>query len=66
MAKEATERIVKGNKLTCPVCKHDKFWHRKTQMNTSGLTFLGLDWANKSATNYICDNCGHVMWFLVK
>jgi len=28
------------------------------------MTFFGLDWANKEATNYICENCGYVMWFM--
>ena len=32
---EVKQRIVKGNKLECNVCKHDKFWGRTTLMNTS-------------------------------
>ena len=27
-------------------------------MNTRGASFLGFDWANSEADNYICDNCG--------
>ncbi len=61
---EARERIIKGNKLECVICKNDKFWERETLMNTKGMTFLKLDWANKAAQNYICDNCGYVHWFL--
>ena len=60
---ESRERIVKGNKLTCYVCKNDKFWFRETLMNTPGMTFFGLEWANKKAQNYICDHCGYVYWF---
>jgi len=63
---EVKQRIVKGNKLACNVCKHDKFWSRTTLMNTSKMTFFKLDWANKSALNYICDNCGYVHWFMNK
>jgi len=63
---ESKERIIKGNKLTCSVCKNDKFWFRETLMNTPGMTFLGLEWANKKAQNYICDHCGYVHWFLNK
>lgn len=33
-------------------------------MNTKGMTFFKLDWANKEAENYICDSCGYVYWFL--
>ena len=54
---------IKGNKLTCPVCKGQNFWKRQTLMNTRGSTFLGFDWANKQADNYVCHNCGYVFWF---
>lgn len=63
---EAKEISVQGNKLECPICKNDKFWPKETLMNTPGLTFFGLEWANKAATNYICDSCGYVYWFLNK
>ncbi len=62
--KEAHQITVKGHKLECTVCKNDTFWARKTLMNTTGLTFLKLDWANRTAQNFICDNCGYVHWFL--
>ncbi len=35
-------------------------------MNTKGATFFGFEWANKEATNYVCDQCNHVLWFLEK
>ena len=63
---ESKQRIIKGHQLKCTVCKNDTFWERETLMNTPGLTFLGLEWANKKAQNYICDNCGFVHWFLQK
>lgn len=63
---ESKQRIIKGNLLECSVCKNDTFWERETLMNTPGLTFLGVEWANKRAQNYICDNCGFVHWFLHK
>ena len=58
------KRKIAGTILECPVCKHDEFWERKTLMNTPGLTFLNLEWANRSALNYVCNSCGHVLWFL--
>jgi predicted nucleic-acid-binding Zn-ribbon protein len=61
---ESRERIVTGNRLQCPICRHKRFWERKTLMNTSGMTFLGFEWANRKATNYVCENCGYVYWFL--
>jgi len=34
-----------------------------TLMNTKGATFLGVEWANKEATNYVCEQCGYIFWF---
>lgn len=64
---EAREyQIVKGKTLECPICSSKEFWTRETLMNTAGMSFLNLDWANKRALNYVCDNCGYVYWFLAK
>jgi ribosomal protein S27AE len=52
------------NKIVCPICGSDKFWHRTTLMNTAGATFFGFDWANKEADNLVCGSCGYVLWFL--
>jgi|GEM_PF-650217 len=62
--KEATTHSVKGHPLTCPICGNTTFWTRKTLMNTAGMTLAGIEWANKSAINYVCDQCGHILWFL--
>ena len=60
----AEERIIKGNKLKCTVCSNTTFWERETLMNTPKMTFFKLDWLNKSALNYICNNCGFIHWFM--
>ncbi len=59
-----SKRVVDGHDLNCPICGHDEFWKRRTLMNTPGLTFLGLEWANREADNYVCDSCGYILWFL--
>jgi len=64
--KEIKEFEIKGNKLTCPICRQTYFWTRKSLMNTPGMTFANFDWAEKQADNYVCNNCGYVMWFLEK
>lgn len=65
--KEVKERFVgHGIKLECAICKNTEFWTRQTLMNTVGLSFFNLDWANKSATNYVCNKCGYVHWFMEK
>jgi len=61
---EVTVQTINGFELECPVCKHDKFWKRKTLMNTPAATFFGVEWANKEAQNYICNRCGYIYWFL--
>ena len=55
---------VSGKKLVCSVCENATFRERDTLLNTAGLTFFRLDWANKSATTYICSRCGYIFWFL--
>jgi len=34
------------------------------QLNTSFLTFLGLDWLNAEADVFVCRSCGRLEWFL--
>ena len=53
-----------GEELRCQVCGYDAFEMRRAQLNTRGMTFLKLDWANRSATCYVCDRCGYIHWFL--
>ncbi|MCR4962750.1 MAG: hypothetical protein K6B40_02560 [Firmicutes bacterium] len=54
---------VAGQELICPVCGGKHFFQRETQLNTAGMTFLGLDWANACAENYYCAQCGYMFWF---
>lgn len=55
---------VLGEPLKCPVCGNQLFWTRRVQLNTSVATFFNLDWANRSATCFVCSNCTHISWFL--
>jgi len=55
--------VVKENELRCPICNNDLFWQKKVQLNTTIATFFGLDWANRSATCFVCSNCTHILWF---
>ncbi|TSA27226.1 MAG: hypothetical protein D4R67_06465 [Bacteroidetes bacterium] len=61
---EPREHSVQGKMLECPICNHKRFYTRRTLMNTPAMTFFGIEWANKEATNYICEHCGYVMWFM--
>lgn len=64
-SKEPRNYEVKGRGLVCPICGYNRFLARETLMNTPGMTIMGIEWANKSAQNYICDSCGYVMWFMI-
>ena len=39
-----------GKNVSCPICGHDRFLSRDALLNTRGMTFFNLDWANKKAT----------------
>jgi len=52
-----------GTPLTCPHCGGDTFEGRPVQLNTRVLTFLKLDWMNRTATALACQRCGMIQWF---
>ena len=58
------ELRVKGNLVACPICTNDKFRRREGKLQTTGMTFLGLDAFNTSAVCHVCTSCGHILWFL--
>ena len=64
--KKPTRVEVAGRELKCRICERDLFWERNAQMNTAAATFFNLDWANATATCYVCDACGYVHWFLTE
>ncbi|MCX6152024.1 MAG: hypothetical protein NTX22_15975 [Ignavibacteriales bacterium] len=56
--------MIQGKKITCQHCGGEKFEKGSALLNTAGLTFLDLDWANRSATILICTSCTKIQWFL--
>ena len=62
---DGTHSVTVGDKpLICMVCGHDRYYDRESMLNTRGGEFFGFAWANKTATNYICAQCGYIHWFL--
>jgi len=55
---------VAGTQVRCPHCGGEDFDAGRALLNTPGMTFLRLDWANRDADVLICMNCGHVDWFM--
>jgi len=49
--------------LHCLICRGQIFTDREIKLNTSGMEFLGMEWANRSGTALICDRCGFVHTF---
>ncbi|MDD1750519.1 MAG: hypothetical protein LUO89_11670 [Methanothrix sp.] len=50
--------------IRCPLCAHNEFDQGTALLNTPGMTFFGLDWANRTATVLCCRRCGRIEWFL--
>lgn len=57
------EYRVAGRTIACPHCQHQRFVSGRALLNTAGMTFLKLDWANASATTLVCAECGRIEWF---
>ncbi|WP_212827778.1 hypothetical protein [Catellatospora sp. TT07R-123] len=55
---------INGEVFRCVVCQGGLFTSRTIKLNTAGLEFLDLAWANKSSLGVICTNCGYVHEFL--
>lgn len=49
--------------LICPVCGHGEFDRREMLMNTSGMTFMNMDWLNSSACALVCQKCKRIELF---
>jgi len=54
---------IDGRPIRCPHCGGGRFGIGRAQLNTAGMTFFGLDWADKSATTLLCAECGNIQWF---
>lgn len=49
--------------FTCRVCEGGLFRERQVLLNSSGMEFMKLAWANESARGLICLQCGYVHLF---
>ena len=52
-----------GKRIRCDHCGNMEFKEGSAQLNTAGMTFLGLDWANRTATTLMCAACGRIQWY---
>jgi len=65
MIKSSTKgtHSVNGIQIKCQICENERLDKRKVQLNTTGMTLFGLDWANKNADVLTCRKCGYLHWF---
>ena len=52
-----------GRHLKCTWCDGVSFEMRRGVLDTRGMTFFGMSWANRGSTEYICRNCGFMITF---
>ena len=62
--RRASELLVAGAAVHCPMCAGDTFWQREGKLQTTGMTLFGLDAFNASAVCHVCTRCGYILWFL--
>jgi hypothetical protein len=60
---EPTRYQAGGVQVRCTHCEGELFRKQEALINTSGATFAGLDWLNKSGTALVCENCGLIQWY---
>lgn len=58
--------MVRERLFSCHVCNGMEFHQREVKLNTTGMTFLDLDWLNESADGAVCSTCGYVHLFYGK
>lgn len=56
--------FVQGRQVRCVFCQGEEFAEREIKLNTTGMSFFNLDWANKAAVGLICEGCGYIQMFL--
>lgn len=49
--------------MLCLMCEASLFADQEIKLNTTGMEFLNLGWANSSGTALICADCGFVHTF---
>ncbi|MGI5491379.1 hypothetical protein [Microtetraspora malaysiensis] len=52
-----------GHQLTCDTCDGAVFEQHHWKLQTTGMTFMNLDWANRDAACFVCVACRRIHWF---
>ncbi|PRX63082.1 hypothetical protein B0I32_11172 [Nonomuraea fuscirosea] len=52
-----------GANLRCDTCQNELFEQHRWKLQTTGMTFMNLDWANRDASCFVCTVCRRIHWF---
>jgi ribosomal protein S27AE/DNA-directed RNA polymerase subunit RPC12/RpoP len=55
--------FINGKQLRCFICEGTHFTVSNSLLNTRMMTILNLEWTDSEANTYICEKCGHILWF---
>lgn len=55
--------LLNGQTLACDSCAGSTFEQHHWKLQTTGMTFMNLDWANRDATCFVCATCRRIHWF---
>jgi hypothetical protein len=62
--REPMEYEIHGHRIICPICHRREFWTRRALRVTRWMSFFDAEWwGDRSDINFICANCGHILWF---
>ena len=64
MAPKPVRAAIGEMRITCQVCGSDVFRERDVLLNSVGLEFMKMAWADETATGLICRRCGFVHLFV--
>ena len=62
-AEENTMIIVKGKRLSCPLCGHDRFYKKPTWIKSRQSDVFESASTDEYAETRACRSCGHILWF---
>ncbi len=66
MARRPVRAAIGDFWITCQVCRGDLFRERGVMLNSVGLEFMRMAWADETARGLICWQCGYVHLFANK
>ncbi|THC52278.1 hypothetical protein [Streptomyces sp. A1499] len=64
MATKPVKAAIGAMWINCQVCGSERFRERDVKLNSFGMEFMKLAWADETATGLICWRCGYVHLFV--